>query len=125
MWYRSGGEVSTVPFAKWKAVKTGGARLRTSAVHTPAFAVTPAADRHRVANLASDQYDFDLCKNVLRSTLRLRATSGCQLNANRLLVGLFLHVRPNYIHSASNDIHTDGPGLRLGARARARARARG
>ena len=33
--------------------------------------------------------------------------------------GLLLHLRPNYIHSASNDIHTDGP------RARARARARG
>ena len=30
---------------------------------------------------------------------------------------LFLHLRPNYIHSASNNIHTDGP--------RARARARG
>ena len=29
-------------------------------------------------------------------------------------VGLFLHVRPNYIHSTSNDIHTDG------ARARAK-----
>ena len=34
---------------------------------------------------------------------------------------LLLHLRPNYIHSASNDIHTDG----LRARARARARARG
>ena len=33
--------------------------------------------------------------------------------------GLLLHLRPNYIHSASNDIHTDGP------RATARARARG
>ena len=33
--------------------------------------------------------------------------------------GLLLHLRPNYIHSTSNDIHTDGP------RARARARARG
>ena len=32
---------------------------------------------------------------------------------------LLLHLRPNYIHSASNDIHTDGP------RARARARASG
>ena len=51
MWYRSGGEVSTVPFAKWKAVKTGGARLRTSAVHTPAFAVTPAADRHLLVRI--------------------------------------------------------------------------
>ena len=30
--------------------------------------------------------------------------------------GLLLNLRPNYIHSASNDIHTDGP------RARARAR---
>ena len=30
---------------------------------------------------------------------------------------LLLHLRPNYIHSASNDIHTDGP--------RAIARARG
>ena len=30
--------------------------------------------------------DFDVCKNVLRSTLRLRATSGGQLNANRLLL---------------------------------------
>ena len=29
---------------------------------------------------------------------------------------LLLHLRPNYIHSASNDIHTDGP------RATARAR---
>ena len=28
--------------------------------------------------------DFDVCKNVLRSILRLRATSGDQLNANRL-----------------------------------------
>ena len=26
--------------------------------------------------------------------------------------GLFLHLRPNYIHSASNDIHTDGPRAR-------------
>ena len=33
--------------------------------------------------------------------------------------GLLLHLRPNYIHSASNDIHTD----RRRARARARARA--
>ena len=33
---------------------------------------------------------------------------------------LCLHIRPNYIHSASNDIHTDGP--RATARARARAR---
>ena len=32
-----------------------------------------------------------------------------------VILGLFLHLRPNYIHSASNDIHTDGP----------RARARG
>ena len=31
---------------------------------------------------------------------------------------LLLHLRPNYIHRASNDIHTDGP------RAKARARAR-
>ena len=30
--------------------------------------------------------DIDVCKNVLRSILRLRATSGGQLNANRLLV---------------------------------------
>ena len=30
---------------------------------------------------------------------------------------LLLHLRPNYIHSASNDIHTGGP--------RATARARG
>ena len=30
---------------------------------------------------------------------------------------LLLHLRPNYIHSASNDIHTDGP--------RATTRARG
>ena len=36
-----------------------------------------------------------------------------------LFFRLLLHLRPNYIHSASNDIHTDGP------RARARARARG
>ena len=28
--------------------------------------------------------DFDVCKNVLRSILRLHATSGGQLNANRL-----------------------------------------
>ena len=28
--------------------------------------------------------DFDVCKNLLRSILRLRATSGGQLNANRL-----------------------------------------
>ena len=34
---------------------------------------------------------------------------------------LLLRLRPNYIHSASNDIHTDGPR----ARARARGRARG
>ena len=34
-----------------------------------------------------------------------------------LLIGLLLHLRPNYIHSASNDIHTDGP--------RATARAKG
>ena len=34
-----------------------------------------------------------------------------------LFYGLFLRVRPNYIHSASNDIHTDGP--------RSTARARG
>ena len=33
------------------------------------------------------------------------------------LFRLLLHLRPNYIHSASNDIHTDGP--------RATARARG
>ena len=25
---------------------------------------------------------------------------------------LLLHLRPNYIHSASNDIHTDGPRAR-------------
>ena len=30
--------------------------------------------------------DFDVCKNVLRSILRLRATSGGQLNANRLII---------------------------------------
>ena len=34
---------------------------------------------------------------------------------NLTLVRLLLHLRPNYIHSTSNDIHTDGP----------RARARG
>ena len=33
------------------------------------------------------------------------------------VIWLLLHLRPNYIHSASNDIHTDGP--------RATARARG
>ena len=33
-----------------------------------------------------------------------------------VILGLLLHLRPNYFHSASNDIHTDGP------RARARAR---
>ena len=40
--------------------------------------------------------------------------------------GLLPHLRPNYIHSASNDIHTDGPRAtaRASARARARARAR-
>ena len=27
-------------------------------------------------------------------------------------------LRPNYIHSASNDIHTDGPRARASARAR-------
>ena len=26
----------------------------------------------------------------------------------RKFFGSFLHLRPNYIHSASNDIHTDG-----------------
>ena len=31
-----------------------------------------------------------------------------QLPASQLL----LHLRPNYIHSTSNDIHTDGPGAR-------------
>ena len=36
--------------------------------------------------------------------------------------GLLLHLRPNYIHSASNDIHTDGPRARARATARARAR---
>ena len=40
-------------------------------------------------------------------------------NANVANIWLLLHLRPNYIHSASNDIHMDGP------RARARARARG
>ena len=35
----------------------------------------------------------------------------------RQVFGLLLHLRPNYIHSTSNDIHTDGP--------RATARARG
>ena len=44
------------------------------------------------------------------------ATSSAKLKNNWLL----LHLRPNYIHSASNDIHTDGP--RATARARARAR---
>ena len=34
--------------------------------------------------------------------------------------GLLLHLRPNYIHSASNDIHTDGPRATASARARAR-----
>ena len=33
---------------------------------------------------------------------------------------LLLHLRPNYIHSASNDIHTDGPRARARAMARAR-----
>ena len=37
---------------------------------------------------------------------------------NRLL----LHLRPNYIHSASNDIHADRPRARAMATARARAR---
>ena len=37
-----------------------------------------------------------------------------------LFIWLLLHLRPNYIHSASNDIHTGGP--RATARARARAR---
>ena len=27
-------------------------------------------------------------------------------------IWLLLHLRPNYIHSASNDIHTDGPRAR-------------
>ena len=36
------------------------------------------------------------------------------------VIWLLLHLRPNYIHSASSDIHTDGP--RATARARARAR---
>ena len=38
--------------------------------------------------------------------------------------GLLLHLRPNYIHSASNDIHTDGPRARARARPRLSARAR-
>ena len=38
-------------------------------------------------------------------------------HSNKPIIGLLLHLRPNYIHSASNDIHTDGP--------RATARARG
>ena len=38
---------------------------------------------------------------------------------------LLLHLSPNYIHSASNDIHTDGPRATARARARASARARG
>ena len=42
---------------------------------------------------------------------------------NLIYFGLLLHLRPNYIHSASNDIHTDGP--RATARARASARVRG
>ena len=40
-----------------------------------------------------------------------------RLAVNVLKLRLLLHLRPNYIHSASNDIHTDGP--------RATARARG
>ena len=31
-------------------------------------------------------------------------------------IWLFLHLRPNYNHSASNDIHTDGPRARTKAR---------
>ena len=41
----------------------------------------------------------------------------CQLPGQAPRFRLLLHLRPNYIHSASNDIHTDGP--------RATARARG
>ena len=37
--------------------------------------------------------------------------------AETMTFRLLLHLRPNYIHSAFNDIHTDGP--------RATARARG
>ena len=37
-----------------------------------------------------------------------------------LFCRLLLHLRPNYIHSASNDIHTDGPRARARAKARAR-----
>ena len=33
-----------------------------------------------------------------------------------VILGLLLHLRPNYIHSASNDIHTDGPMARARAR---------
>ena len=47
-----------------------------------------------------------------------------QATPTLLFMGLFLHLRPNYIHSASNDIHTDGPRARARARARATARAR-
>ena len=46
------------------------------------------------------------------------------MSLKRLILRLFLHLRPNYIHSTSNDIHTDGPRARARACTRATARAR-
>ena len=56
---------------------------------------------------------FKICyveKYLRKSRLKLKF----RLRRN---IRLLLHLRPNYIHSASNDIHTDGP--------RATARVRG
>ena len=55
--------------------------------------------------------------------LWLHSLSGVirSLLCNLLAIRLFLHLRPNYIHSASNDIHTYGPRARARATATARA----
>ena len=63
--------------------------------------------------------DFRLHHTCSLIILWLHSLSGVIRSLRRLC----LHIRPNYIHSASNDIHTDGP--RATARARASAKARG
>ena len=47
-------------------------------------------------------------------TVRHTSKQGNTTNLTSLFFWLFLHVRPNYIHNTSNDIHTDGARAKTG-----------
>ena len=88
---------------------------------SPVWPVLYSSEQHHPeAGYLQEEEDYkEKCRvrhNYIKNNLSHIDVNFFRVPKDRLL----LHLRPIYIHSASNDIHTDGPRARATARARSR-----